>query len=416
MREVPCPACNGTRLKPIVARGHGRRQVDRRGRRDVDRRLRRLPARRSSCRRATSRSPSGCSRRSTSGCASWSTSASTTSRSTAPPAPSPAARRSASGSPPRSAPAWSACSTSSTSRRIGLHQRDNHRLIETLVRLRDLGNTLIVVEHDEDTIRVGRLGRRHRPGRRRARRRGRACPARSRTCSTSTDSMTGAVPLRAAGDPDPGHPPPADAGSRAHRRTAPASTTCRTSTSRSRSACFVAVTGVQRLRQVDAGQRHPLHPRWPASSTAPGPCPAGTRRVSGVDHVDKVVHVDQSPIGRTPRSNPATYTGVFDHIRKLFAETTEAKVRGYLPGPVLLQRQGRPLRGLRRRRHHQDRDELPAGRLRPVRGLPRRALQPRDARGALQGQDHRRGARHADRGGGSSSSRPSRRSRATCAR
>ena len=84
--------------------------------------------------------------------------------------------------------------------------------------------------------------------------------------------------------------------------------------------------------------------------------------------------------------------------------------------PVLLQRQGRPLRGVLRRRHDQDRDELPAGRLRPVRGLPRRPLQPGDPRGALQGQDDRRGPRHADRGGARSSSRPSRRSPGTCAR
>ena len=144
--------------------------------------------------------------------------------------------------------------------------------------------------------------------------------------------------------------------------------------------------------------------------------PGRHTRVNGMDLVDKVVHVDQSPIGRTPRSNPATYTGVFDHVRKLFAETTEAKVRGYQPGRFSLQRQGRPLRGLRRRRHHQDRDELPAGRLRPVRGLPRRPLQPGDPGGPLQGQDHRRGARHADRGGRSTSSRRSRRSSATCRR
>ena len=76
--------------------------------------------------------------------------------------------------------------------------------------------------------------------------------------------------------------------------------------------------------------------------------PGRHTRISGTEHVDKVIHVDQSPIGRTPRSNPATYTGVFDHIRKLFAATPEAKVRGYLPGPVLLQRQGRALRGVLR--------------------------------------------------------------------
>ena len=87
-----------------------------------------------------------------------------------------------------------------------------------------------------------------------------------------------------------------------------------------------------RLGQVDAGQRHPLHGAGQqAQRRAPG-ARAGTRRCAGLDHLDKVVHVDQSPIGRTPRSNPATYTGVFDHIRRLFAETTEAKVRGYLPG------------------------------------------------------------------------------------
>ena len=76
--------------------------------------------------------------------------------------------------------------------------------------------------------------------------------------------------------------------------------------------------------------------------------PGRHTRVDGDDLVDKVVHVDQSPIGRTPRSNPATYTGVFDHVRKLFAETMEAKVRGYHAGPLLLQRQGRPLRELLR--------------------------------------------------------------------
>ena len=87
-----------------------------------------------------------------------------------------------------------------------------------------------------------------------------------------------------------------------------------------------------RLGQVDAGQRHPLHGAGQPAQRRPAGARAGTPRVTGLDQVDKVVGVDQSPIGRTPRSNPATYTGVFDHIRKLFAETTEAKVRGYGPG------------------------------------------------------------------------------------
>ena len=167
-RPSPTPAASGSRAscarcraRPARAAGSSRfdggddrRPEHRRGLRDADQRDRRLPARPRPLARASARSPSGCSRRSRSGSASCSTSASTTSRSTGPRARCPAARRSGSGSPPRSAPGWSASSTSSTSRRIGLHQRDNHRLIETLVRLKDLGNTLIVVEHDEDTIRT----------------------------------------------------------------------------------------------------------------------------------------------------------------------------------------------------------------------------------------------------------------------
>ena len=214
---------------------------------------------------------------------------------------------------------------------IGLHQRDNHRLIETLTRLRDLGNTLIVVEHDEDTIRDGRLGRRHRPGRGRARRPGGALrPGRGPAGAPRLAHRR--LPVRPAADrrcPPSGVRRPCRAGDRGGRaRAQPAAT----STSSFPLGCFVAVTGRLGLRQVHAGQRHPLHRRWPTSSTARGTCPAGTARVAGLDHLDKVVHVDQSPIGRTPRSNPATYTGVFDHIRRLFAETTEAKVRGYLPG------------------------------------------------------------------------------------
>ena len=87
--------------------------------------------------------------------------------------------------------------------------------------------------------------------------------------------------------------------------------------------------------------------------------PGRHRTITGLEHVDKVIHVDQSPIGRTPRSNPATYTGVFDHVRKLFAATPEAKDARVPPGALLVQRQGRPLRGMLGRRHDQDRDELP---------------------------------------------------------
>ena len=90
--------------------------------------------------------------------------------------------------------------------------------------------------------------------------------------------------------------------------------------------------------------------------------PGKHTRVEGLDQCDKVIHVDQNPIGRTPRSNPATYTGVWDKIRTLFAKTPEAAGAWLRPGAVLVQRQGRPLRGVPRRRHAQDRDELPARR------------------------------------------------------
>ena len=277
MREVPCPACEGARLKPEVLAVTARRQVDRRGR----------PA----CRSASAREflreleldrPGAEDRRAgaqggqRAAAASWSTSAWTTSRWTGRPAPSPAARRSASGWPPRSAPAWSACSTCWTSRRIGLHQRDNHRLIETLVRLRDLGNTLIVVEHDEDTIKRRRLGRRHRPGRRRARRPGRRTPARSTELLASEDSITGAYLSGRRAIPMPAQPAAADrpAGSwwcegarennlRGHRRVLPARQLHR---------------GHRRLRlrQVDAGQRHPLHGPGPQAQRRPDGARAGT--------------------------------------------------------------------------------------------------------------------------------------------
>ena len=127
--------------------------------------------------------------------------------------------------------------------------------------------------------------------------------------------------------------------------------------------------------------------------------PGRHKKVEGIEHIDKVINIDQSPIGRTPRSNPATYTGVFDKVRTLFASTQEAKVRGLPARPVLVQREGRPLRGVRGRRHDQDRDALPPRRLRAVRGVQGRALQPRHARRHVQGQEHRRGARAVDRGG-----------------
>ena len=154
--------------------------------------------------------------------------------------------------------------------------------------------------------------------------------------------------------------------------------------------------------------------RWPSRSTGPRAVPGLHRTITGVEHVDKVVEVDQAPIGRTPRSNPATYTGVFDHIRRLFSQTQEAKVRGYLPGRFSLQREGRAVRGVLGRRHHPHRDALPPRHLRAVRGVPRRPLQPGHPRGHLPGQDHRRRAGALVRGGARVLCRTSRPSPATC--
>jgi excinuclease ABC subunit A len=212
---------------------------------------------------------------------------------------------------------------------IGLHQRDNRRLIETLVRLRDLGNTLIVVEHDEDTIRAADWAVDIGPG---AGEHGGNVVVSGpvQELIDSPDSLTGAYLAGRRSIPIPDirrAPDPArllvvhDA--REHN--------LRDVTVSFPLGCFVAVTGVSgsgKSSLVNDILASVLANKLNGAREVPG----RHRSVSGLDHLDKVVRVDQSPIGRTPRSNPATYTGVFDHVRKLFAETTEAKVRGYLPG------------------------------------------------------------------------------------
>ena len=212
---------------------------------------------------------------------------------------------------------------------IGLHQRDNTRLIETLQRLRDLGNTLIVVEHDEDTIRsadwivdigpgAGELGgevvysgdvaglagaegsitgdylaRRRQieiPATRRKRDKGREVTVVG-AWENNLKDVTVSFPL----------------------------------------GVLTAVTGVSgsgKSSLVNSILYQVLANRLNRARGVPG----RHKTVRGVEHLDKVVHVDQSPIGRTPRSNPATYTGVWDHIRKIFAAVPESKVRGYGPG------------------------------------------------------------------------------------
>ena len=212
---------------------------------------------------------------------------------------------------------------------IGLHQRDNHRLLETLLRLRDLGNTLIVVEHDEDTIRAADWVVDIGPG---AGEHGGhvvvAGPVED--LLASEDSLTGAYLSGRREIPVP-----------KVRRTPVKSRELVVKGAAEHNlknvdvtfplGCFIAVTGVSgsgKSTLVNDILYRALARELHGARTVPGK----HVRVTGMQHLDKVVHVDQGPIGRTPRSNPATYTGVFDHIRKLFATTTEAKIRGYQQG------------------------------------------------------------------------------------
>ncbi len=212
---------------------------------------------------------------------------------------------------------------------IGLHQRDNHRLIETLVRLRDLGNTLIVVEHDEDTIRVADWVVDIGPG---AGEHGGQIVVSGTVDDllTHPGSLTGAylsgrerIEVPVVRRPQTKSRSLTVVGAREHN--------LRDVTVAFPLGLFVAVTGVSgsgKSTLVNDILYAALAREIYGARTVPG----RHKRVDGLRHVDKVVHVDQSPIGRTPRSNPATYTGVFDHIRRLFAETEEAKIRGYQPG------------------------------------------------------------------------------------
>ncbi|HEY4702319.1 MAG TPA: excinuclease ABC subunit UvrA, partial [Streptosporangiaceae bacterium] len=212
---------------------------------------------------------------------------------------------------------------------IGLHQRDNARLLETLLRLRDLGNTLIVVEHDEETIRAADWVVDIGPG---AGEHGGwvVVSGTVKELIENERSLTGAylsgrasiaVP-EARRKPDKSRQVAVKGASEHNLRTVDVSFPL---------GCLVAVTGVSgsgKSTLVNEILYNALAKELNGARTVPGK----HTRITGMNQLDKVVHVDQGPIGRTPRSNPATYTGVFDAIRELFAETTAAKVRGYQPG------------------------------------------------------------------------------------
>ena len=212
---------------------------------------------------------------------------------------------------------------------IGLHQRDNRRLIDTLVKLKGLGNTLIVVEHDEDTIRTADWIVDIGPG---------AGEHGGRVVHSGSYDELLANPASITGDYLAGRRHVVE---RLDRRPIDRSRMLRVEGARANNlrdisvdvplGVFVAVTGVSgsgKSSLVNDILYKVLANRLNGARQVPGK----HVRVTGLEHLDKVVHVDQAPIGRTPRSNPATYTGVFDRIRALFAETAEAKARGYQQG------------------------------------------------------------------------------------
>jgi excinuclease ABC subunit A len=211
---------------------------------------------------------------------------------------------------------------------IGLHQRDNKRLIDTLIRLRDLGNTLIVVEHDEATIAAADhlvdIG----PG---AGEHGGEIVYSGDLAGLleCEDSLTGAFLSKRREIPTPDvRRPPSDRwlvleDAREHN--------LKGVTAEIPLGLFVCVTGVSgsgKSTLIQDVLLRVLMQKVYRSRILPGK----HKRVTGWEQIDKVIDIDQSPIGRTPRSNPATYTGVFDHVRKLFAQVPEARVRGYQPG------------------------------------------------------------------------------------
>ena len=211
---------------------------------------------------------------------------------------------------------------------IGLHQRDNQRLIDTMVRLRDLGNTVIVVEHDEDTIRIADHVVDIGPGA--GEHGGEVVVSGTLKKLLSTKaSITGQYLAGKRSIPVP------------TRRREPGENwiTIRDAHEHNLQhidvdfplGCFVTVTGVSGSGKSTL-VTDILYPALMQKIYKSKDVPGRHKKVEGIEHIDKVINIDQSPIGRTPRSNPATYTGVFDKVRSLFAATQEAKVRGYLPG------------------------------------------------------------------------------------
>ena len=211
---------------------------------------------------------------------------------------------------------------------IGLHQRDNDNLLMTLKRLRDLGNTLIVVEHDEDTMRAADFVVDVGPG---AGSHGGeivAAGSLEEICavpaSITGQYLSGAkeIPVPAKRRPGNGHVLAVRGATENNLKEIDVEIPLGTLT------CVTGVSGSGKSSLVNQVLNRTLLGKLNHARTRPGTC----RCVEGMEHLDKVIDIDQSPIGRTPRSNPATYTGLFNDIRDLFASTSDAKIRGYGPG------------------------------------------------------------------------------------
>ena len=212
---------------------------------------------------------------------------------------------------------------------IGLHQRDNRRLIETLIKLRDLGNTLIVVEHDEDTIKasdwVVDIGPRAGIHGGEVVHSGTYAELLKNKASITGDFMAGRERIELPKQRRPIDP------TRIIKVVGAKENNLKDVDVEFPLGLFTAVTGVSGSGKSSLVNDVLYEVLANALNGAKG-VPGRHTRIEGLDLLDKVIHVDQNPIGRTPRSNPATYTGVFDHIRKLFSETGESKARGYQQG------------------------------------------------------------------------------------
>jgi len=212
---------------------------------------------------------------------------------------------------------------------IGLHQRDNARLLDTLGQLRDLGNTVIVVEHDDETMRAADYVIDLGPG---AGKHGGIVVASGSVDEVSRNqaSLTGRYLSGDLGIPVPPSRRPADP-RKSIRITGAREHNLRSLDVDVPLGVFVAVTGVSgsgKSTLIEDILHRALARHFYRARVIPG----AHKAISGLEHIDKVIDIDQSPIGRTPRSNPATYTGLFTPIRELFAEMPEAKIRGYGPG------------------------------------------------------------------------------------